>query len=46
MQGTVSKRYATQLTQDMPQHTAETLAHFWQRNDRLPPGVQPVGASS
>ncbi|WFD28479.1 protein phosphatase methylesterase-1 [Malassezia nana] len=34
------------VQEDMPQHTAETLAHFWERNDRLPPGVQPVGASS
>jgi len=29
--------------EDMPQHTAEILAHFWQRNDKLPAGLRPVG---
>ncbi|CCV00427.1 unnamed protein product [Malassezia sympodialis ATCC 42132] len=31
------------VQEDMPEQTAETLAHFWQRNDRLPAGLRPVG---
>lgn len=33
------------VQEDDPTSTADTLFHFWRRNDKLPPGLRPVGRS-
>ena len=33
------------VQEDAPYETARTLVQFWRRNDRLPPGLRPVGTT-